>query len=197
MRRSHTQSLTCRTLARVVTCHHVSPRVHDTFAAPSRTLSAPRRPDLSADVWAVHHVRLPQVHELYRHNVSEYVSFLQHNRFNAVRLPLSAPIVAWDRLPINANAKRSPNAPTTAVGEACALRGIQCPYALPMPTLSHLRVARASTRAPKHVRSVGRHIRLAARLTCARRVWPWRVRISQVHGAVRRIHRAPLPRGSR
>lgn len=33
------------------------------------------------------------VHELYKHDVSEYISFLQHNQINAVRLPLAAPLV--------------------------------------------------------------------------------------------------------
>lgn len=35
------------------------------------------------------------VHELWKYNVTEYVNFIASNGFNAVRLPLSAPIVAW------------------------------------------------------------------------------------------------------
>ena len=34
-------------------------------------------------------------HELWRHNVSSYADFLTNHNFNAVRLPLSAPVVTW------------------------------------------------------------------------------------------------------
>lgn len=35
------------------------------------------------------------VHELWRFNVSDYIGFLTRNEFNAVRLPLSGPILTW------------------------------------------------------------------------------------------------------
>jgi aryl-phospho-beta-D-glucosidase BglC (GH1 family) len=34
-------------------------------------------------------------HELWKHNVTEYIDFISAHGFNAVRLPLSAPIVVW------------------------------------------------------------------------------------------------------
>lgn len=45
--------------------------------------------------WAGFQAEAGCVHELWKHDVTEYIEFLSNNRFNAVRLPLSAAIVTW------------------------------------------------------------------------------------------------------
>ena len=47
--------------------------------------------------WAGFQTATGCVHELYKYDVTEYVQFLHVNGFNAVRLPLAAPIVTWGR----------------------------------------------------------------------------------------------------
>ena len=45
--------------------------------------------------WAGFQSQTGCVHELYKYNASDYIDVLTNNNFNAVRLPLSAPIITW------------------------------------------------------------------------------------------------------
>ena len=63
--------------------------------------------------WAGFQSSYACVHEMWKHDVDEYIDYLVSNEFNAVRLPLNARVITW------AMRKEAGNGYPYVVGERC------------------------------------------------------------------------------